>query len=87
MNTVCAIFENKNELLGINLSKEPTFMRVYKLGKNFWEKFEPIRKLALDLTEGIDLEMHFLKSTNSDTQYSLSEKLNLLHEGNSHCLK
>lgn len=87
MDIVCAIFENKNEILGINLKKEPTFMRIYKLEKNFWEKLVPIRTLALDLTEGLDLDIHFLDPINSETQHCLQYKNNLLHEGKSNTIR
>lgn len=87
LDIVCAIFENKNEILGINIKKEPTFMRIYKLEKHFLERLEPVRKLALDLTEGLDLEIHFLSSINSETQHCLQFKNSQLHTGKSNTVR
>lgn len=83
----CVIFENKNEILGVNLKKEPTFMRIYKLDKTCIEKFEPIRTIALDLTEGVNMDIHFLDHTNSDTHLSLVQQNNIIQKGKANSIK
>lgn len=86
-NIVCAVFQSKNELLGLNLKKEPTFIKIYKLGKNCFEPWKPIRVLALDITEGIDMRVHFFSALNSSTHKCLKFKNDLIKKGLSNSIR
>ena len=82
---ICAVFQAKHELLGLNLNKEPTFISVFQINQTSLDKWQPWRRIALDLTE--EFQVHFLNSFNSSSHLCLQWKNKTLKTGASNGLK